>query len=170
MDRINGKVYVDIIVRGTDSGRVPFQDGKTLTLFFSTFVPRMLWHDKPNSSTGRQFNRAFHLSQSSFTFVPTTQLGELYWNFGMSGVVFGMTIIGMIFGYIASAFSVGRITTLPRFLVLLMAAYYLAIRFEVNIALQYSTFVRLVILIVMVDFLIGSFGLYKRPERSQVTH
>lgn len=169
MTRLNGKVYVDIIVHGTDSGQAPFLEGKTLTLFFDTFIPRMFWPGKPNSSTGEMFNHAFQLSQSRYTFVPTTQLGELYWNFGMTGVVVGMLLIGVVFGYLGSAFSMGRMTTLPRFMVLLLAAYYLAIRFEVNIALQYSTFIRLVLLVAIVDFFIGSFRLHRRPQISATT-
>jgi hypothetical protein len=161
-ERIDGKVYVDIIVDGTDSGRVPFLAGETLTLFFKTFVPKMFWPDKPESSTGRMFNLAFHLSESKFTYVPTTQLGDLYWNFGMPGVVVGMLCIGMMIGYLASTFSVGLAITLPRFLVLLLATYLLAIRFEGNIALQYSTFLRLVFLIWLMDAAIGFFGLHQQ--------
>lgn len=163
-DRIDGKVYVDIIVDGTDSGRVPFLSGETLSLFFKTFVPRMFWPDKPESSTGRMFNLAFHLSESKFTYVPTTMLGDLYWNFGMPGVVVGMFIIGMTIAYLASTFSVGLAITLPRFLVLLLATYLLAIRFEGNIALQYSTFLRLVFLIWLMDAVIGFFGLRQRLD------
>lgn len=165
-DRINGKVYVDIIVSGTDSGRVHFQEGETLVLFFKTFIPRMFWPEKPASTTGQLFNMEFHLSESRYTFVPSTQLGELYWNFGTIGVIFGMIGIGVFFGYLASAFSLGKVVTLPRFMVLLLATYYLAIRFEANIALQYSTFIRLVFLIVLIDFfVIKFFGLYQRGEK-----
>jgi hypothetical protein len=166
-DRINGKIYVDIIVAGTDSGRVNFREGDTLTLFFKTFIPRMFWPDKPASTIGQLFNHEFQLSESRFTFIPTTQLGELYWNFGTNGVIFGMIGIGMIFGYLASVFSVGKAITLPRFMVLLLATYYLAIRFEANIALQYSVFIRLVFLIVVIDILIKLFGLYQRDKKIQ---
>ena len=160
--RIDGKVYVDIIVHGTDSGQEPFLKGKSLMLFFDTFVPSFFWHDKPQASIGQIFNHAFHLSQSTYTFAPATQLGEFYWNFGTIGVVFGMLGIGLIFGYIASVLSIAKIVTWPRFMVLLVATYYLAIRFEVNIALQYSIFVRLVMLVAVMDTLMGFFGLRQK--------
>ena len=70
--------------------------------------------------------------------------------------------IGLIFGYIASVLSIAKIVTWPRFMVLLVATYYLAIRFEVNIALQYSIFVRLVMLVAVMDTLMGFFGLRQK--------
>ena len=45
---------------------------------------------------------------------------------------------------------------------LLLATYLLAIRFEGNIALQYSTFLRLVFLIWLMDAAIGFFGLHQQ--------
>jgi hypothetical protein len=156
--RVNGKTYIDIIVAGIDSGKVDYQDGYTLTLFFKTFIPRMFWPEKPNNSIGQLFNQEFSLSESKYTFVPATQLGEMYWNFGMIGVVFGMMGIGMIFGFVASRFSVGGNMTLPRFLVLLLATYYLAVRFEGGFANQYSIFVRLVFLVAVLNVFIQFFG------------
>jgi uncharacterized membrane protein len=118
----------------------------------------MFWPEKPNNSIGQLFNQEFSLSESKYTFVPATQLGEMYWNFGMIGVVFGMMGIGMIFGFVASRFSVGGNMTLPRFLVLLLATYYLAVRFEGGFANQYSIFVRLVFLVAVLNVFIQFFG------------
>lgn len=161
VQRIDGKVYVDIIVVGTDTGRVPLMYGESLGWFFSSFIPRFLWAGKPDISIGQVFNWAFQLSESRFTFVPTTQLGELYWNFGLFGVIAGMGVIGAVFGWLSRVLSSGFMT-LPRFLVLLVATYYLAIRFEGNIATQYSTVVRVIILIWVVDVLLRQFGVSRR--------
>jgi hypothetical protein len=160
--RVDGKVYIDIIVAGTDSGSVERLWGESLTWFFESFVPRFLWPGKTQPSIGQLFNHEFNLSASRFTFVPTTQLGELYWNFGMAGVIVGMMLIGVVFGQLSSALLDRSGMTLPRFMTLLMATYYLAVRFEGNIASQYSTFVRLLILIWLVDRLMRSFGISRR--------
>jgi len=157
-ERIDGKIYIDIIVAGIDSGRVPYLGGESLGWFFSSFIPRFLWADKPDISLGQQFNRAFHLSESRLTFVPTTELGELYWNYGMFGVIAGMLLIGLIFGQLAGALLDRSAMTVPRFMTLLMSTYFLAVRFEGNIGYQYSTFVRLVILIWIGDRLLRLFG------------
>jgi len=160
--RVDGKVYVDIIVTGTDSGSVERLWGESLTWFFESFVPRFLWPEKTQPSIGQLFNHEFNLSASRYTFVPTTQLGELYWNFGMAGVIVGMMLIGVVFGQLSSALLDRSGMTLPRFMTLLMATYYLAVRFEGTIASQYSTFVRLLILIWLVDRLMRYFGVSRR--------
>jgi hypothetical protein len=161
-NRLNGKIYVDIIVNGTDSGQVDFRKGDTLFLLLQSFIPRMFWPEKPNISIGQLFNHEFQLSESKFTYVPTTQLGELYWNFGMTSVILGMMCIGMVFGYIASLSSVGMAMTLPKFLVLMLATYYLAVSFEGNIANEYSVFIRLVILVALINGFVGIFGGHQR--------
>jgi len=161
-ERIDGKRYVDIITTGTDSGKQPFLYGKTLSTFFASWIPRMFWPEKPDISTGQMFNRAFKLSASRLTMVPTTIPGELYWNFAMPGVIIGMFVIGMIFGSISSAVSGGSGMTLPRFLILLLATYFLAMRIEGNVATQYSTFLRLVILIWAIDKFYRWRGLSRR--------
>jgi hypothetical protein len=164
--RIDGKVYIDIIVAGTNSGKAPFMYGETLSLFFQSFIPRFLWPEKPNISTGQLFNRIFRLSGSALTYVPTTQLGELYWNFAMPGVLAGMLVIGLIFGRLSSVLASGHMT-IARFMVLLVATYYLAIRFEGNIAAQYSIVVRLVILIWLLDLVFRGAARVVRGPKSQ---
>jgi hypothetical protein len=164
IQRVNGKVYVDIIVAGLESGSVSRLNGESLVWFLSSFVPRALWQGKPEISLGRRFNLEFDLSASRYTYVPTTQLGELYWNFGFPGVVVGMFALGMILGYLSSLLSESKRITICRFLTLLMATYLLAIRFESNIALQYSSFVRVLLLIGLIDYLFRIIGLSRRQS------
>lgn len=162
MERIDGKRYVDIITTGTKSGKVDFLYGETLTTFFASWIPRVFWPEKPDISTGQMFNRAFGLSASPLTMVPTTIPGELYWNFSMPGVIVGMFLIGMFFGLISAGVSHGASITLPRFLVLLLATYFLAIRLEGNIATQFSIFLRLALLVWLIDKLYRSIGWSRR--------
>lgn len=162
--RLDGKVYVDIIVNGTESGKVPFLEGETLKYLLYSLVPRMVWPQKPDMSTGQKFNLAFHLSDSPLTFVPTTQLGELYWNFRLFGVFIGMLIIGCFFGLISSLFLSDGCVTITRFMIILLASYFLALRSEVNIALQYSTFIKLFLFIFFCNKLINIFGLYQKKS------
>jgi hypothetical protein len=161
VQRIDGKVYVDIIVAGTTSGRVQYLEGESIAWFFYSFIPRSMWREKPDISIGQVFNLRFNLSESRFTFVPTTQLGELYWNFGMTGIVLGMLLIGVVFGWVSAVAMGGSGVTLPRYLVLLTCTYFLAVRFEGNVATQYSTFIRVVIFIWLIDGLLRLFGVSK---------
>jgi hypothetical protein len=160
--RVDGKMYVDIIVAGTGSGRVPRLDGESIGWFLNSFIPRFIWRDKPDSSIGQRFNRAFHLSGSPNTYVPTTILGEFYWNFGMAGVAVGMLCVGMVFGRLAGALLDQARMTVPRFVTLLMSTYYLAVRFEDNMANIYSTFLRLLVAIWLADQMLRLFGISSR--------
>ncbi len=164
--RIDGKVYIDIIVGGTSAGTAPLLYGETLKLFFSSFIPRVLWPQKPNISTGQMFNQAFNLSASRYTFVPTTQLGDLYWNFAVPGVVVGMTLMGMLFARLGGMMADGAQLTLPRFIIMMLCTYFLAIRFEGNIAAQYSTVIRLVVLMWLVDRFLRFMGASRRPVKT----
>ena len=165
--RVDNKVYIDIIVAGTDSGRVDRLNGESLWYFFTSFVPRAMWAGKPVTSTGQLFNREFGLSASRFTFVPTTQLGDLYWNFGWPAVLVGMTAIGFIFARLAGIFFDRSGMTLPRFLALMMATYYLAVFFSGNIASQYSTYVRLLFVIWLLDRFMRFMGVSRRIRRPE---
>lgn len=162
--RIDGKIYVEIITSGTESGKVPYLYGKSINLFFGSWIPRVFWPEKPDISYGQEFNRAFHLSNSRYTFVPMTMLGELYWNFAMPGVILGMFLMGMILRGVATSVSNGRSITLPRFLVLLLVTYFLAIRFEGNIANQFSTVMRLVALVWIIDRIYRALGISHRVQ------
>ena len=162
--RIDNKIYIDIIVAETDSGRVPRLNGESLGYFFTSFVPRALWPDKPVTTTGQLFNHAFGLSASRYTYVPTTQLGDLYWNFGWPAVTIGMLAIGFIFARLAGVFLDESGMTLPRFLCLMMASYYLAVHFSGNIASQYSTFVRLLFVVWLLDRYLRAIGISRAPR------
>jgi hypothetical protein len=78
---------------------VPYENGRTLfypTLAF--FVPRILWPDKPKHTLGREFAETFrviHILDEQTSISPTVT-GELYWNFGVPGVLIGMALWGML--------------------------------------------------------------------------
>jgi hypothetical protein len=88
---------VAIVIR--DVGRwVPYAKGETL--FYPTvafFVPRVLWPEKPMLTLGREFGRTFRVIPEADrkTFIAATVPGELYWNFDLPGIVFGMALWGI---------------------------------------------------------------------------
>jgi hypothetical protein len=83
-----------------DTGRwVPYESGRTLflpTLVY--FVPRVLWADKPLFTMGREFGETFRLVHilDERTSVAATVPGELYWNFGLPGILIGMAVGGVL--------------------------------------------------------------------------
>lgn len=75
-----------------------YQGGKTLALFFTAFIPRFLWSEKPVLDVGRKFaveywNQPINVQNS----IAPTAIGELYWNFGLIGVLIGMFLLGVIY-------------------------------------------------------------------------
>lgn len=153
-DRVYARKYVDIIVARTGVD-VPYQGGTTLAYVIYSFVPRAIWTGKPQISTGQLFNEQFQLSQSKLTFVPSTFLGELYWNLGVPAVIVGMGLIGAVFG------AVGRLQrslermTAPRFILLLMTTYFLVLRFEAGIGQQFGKMGRILIALLALHFVLS---------------
>jgi hypothetical protein len=77
-----------------------FQWGQTMQYADYAFVPRFFWPEKPNVSRGAWFTMylgASNRESESSSSTGITAVGELYWNFGLPGVVIGMLGIG--FGY-----------------------------------------------------------------------
>lgn len=166
LDRIDGRKYVEIITQHAGVN-VPYQDGETLKLFVYSFVPKVIWADKPQISTGQLMNRTFKLSASPLTFVPSTMLGEFYWNYGIAGALLGMLCLGIVFGAINCVFLPDDRFSTARMLALLVAAYFLAARFEASIGSQFGQLIRVLLILAVLDSAVGVLGL-KRPARGSV--
>ena len=66
-----------------------------------TFIPRLLWPDKPSVSRGAWFTAylgAAAREEEATTSTGISATGELYWNFGVPGVAVGMCGIGLLYG------------------------------------------------------------------------
>lgn len=153
-DRITLKQSVELILirAGKD---VEFQNGRTIKPLLYAFVPRFILPDKEDSSmTGRLFNQEFKISASAQTKIATSQVGELYWNYGWPGLVIGMLAIGTVMATIASALRLDTVQTLPRFLFLLMSVYVLTLRFETALAQNYTIWARAALLLLLLNLLI----------------
>jgi len=138
--RLSLKGSVQMIVDGTGNG-VAFQHGYTLTPILEAFVPRILWSDKPDIQTGRLVNATFHVSDQLDTYISPSHLGELYWNFGWPGVVFGMLIIGAVLGCVGRL-NLRQYPTVTRLLLLVITIDQLVYGFEGALANSYVVWLR----------------------------
>ena len=78
-----------------------FQWGQTMQYASYAFVPRFFWPEKPDVSRGNWFTMylgASNRESESTSSTGITTIGELYWNFGIPGVVIGMLGIGLGYG------------------------------------------------------------------------
>ena len=134
-----GSVKMVVTRTGVD---VPYEHGYTLIPLISTFVPRLIWPGKPDIQAGQLVNKAFHVSQVAATYISPSHLGELYWNFGWSGVVLGMPLIGFLFGFIGARFNLREGRTVTHLLVTVVTLHYVVQGFEGTIAVSYVVWLR----------------------------
>jgi hypothetical protein len=140
-ERLSLKTSVETIV--TKTGDItPFQHGYTLTPLISTFVPRLIWPNKPNVAVGQIMNKDFRVSDVADTYISPSHLGELYWNFGWAGVVVGMTLIGLLLGYLGTRFDLTQAATITRIMVVVVTIRLMILGSEGEIATQYVLWIR----------------------------
>lgn len=156
VERTNLKPSVTLIMEKTGM-KVPYQNGDTLIPLAYVFIPRFIMPDKADAQVvGQTFNQQFRLSEDPRTYVSPSFLGELYWNFGWSGLIVGMFLIGALFGVIGGGFNLAEHTNVARLLVVMTTIYLLCFRFEGNIALQYTLWIRSVVMIWLLHVLFRS--------------
>jgi hypothetical protein len=140
-ERASVRGSLRVIVENTGNG-VNFQHGYTLAPLLATFLPKIIWGDKPSVPVGQLVNKEFHVSEIADTYISPSHLGELYWNFGWPGVILGMAIIGSMFGFVAGRFNQANARTATGLLVMVLTIKQLIVGFEGAIAPQYVVWLR----------------------------
>lgn len=89
-------LYADVVQRTPRS--IPHWNGRTYHSLVGAFVPRILWPDKPPKLVGNQFGHRYsYLSPDDrHTSINLPTPIEFYVNFGENGVLFGMTLLGVV--------------------------------------------------------------------------
>jgi hypothetical protein len=75
--------------------------GATMDYLLYAFIPRVFWPKKPNVSRGAWFTAylgAAHSEDTATSASALTAEGELYWNFGLAGMIAGMAVLGWLIG------------------------------------------------------------------------
>lgn len=85
-------------------------DRAPLTLVAVGVIPRIIWSDKPYVSRGAFFTSATLKNRTSSEKEATsstaiTPMGELYWSYGIFGVIAGMSAMGFMAGFTYEIFS-----------------------------------------------------------------
>ena len=95
--RVDALGHPAVIIRDTPS-KVPYQDGRTIGLIFLSYIPRVVWPEKPIIGIGLWIQEKYN---NSPIFVQShlgpSWIGEFYLNFGTPGILLGMMWLGLIF-------------------------------------------------------------------------
>ena len=94
--RLNALTLPCIIVRDTPDV-VPFQGGWSIGYIFVSYIPRVLWPDKPVTTIGQWITDNYGAGPHIRSNTGPSWIGELYMNFGNPGVIFGMLLMGLFF-------------------------------------------------------------------------
>lgn len=87
-------------------GVLPYRHGETIYNWIAAPIPRSLWPEKPLISAGKPIGiKLFGLERSG---VPPGAVAEMYWNFGLIGVVLGSLSLGWLFRRLHDLFA-GRL-------------------------------------------------------------
>jgi hypothetical protein len=140
LERASNKRNVEILFDhvGVD---VPLLYGHSLVGIPMAFVPRLLAPDKEDFSVGLLFGKLIYKTGGD-VYISISHLGELYWNFGWAGVLFGMGAFGLLLGYIGMKFNLERQVTLTRVLVLLITVQAMCIGFSGTMPVSYLLWMR----------------------------
>jgi hypothetical protein len=152
---LKGNVELEFVRVGRE---VPFQDGRTLVAVPLAFIPRLIWPDKPDVSTGQLFNHEIIRSEFTDTYISPSHVGELYWNYGWPGLVLGMLTIGAILGFVAAKCSLAERVSVTRLLILLATIQYLCWGFEGVISVSYISWIRSLAAIGLLQLLLAKRG------------
>ena len=96
-NRLNALGIVTVIVRDTPD-IVPFQGGWTIGYAFLAFIPRLFWPGKPSITFGKWVTENYGAPGTDVVSdTGATWVGEFFFNFGFTGVLLGMAIIGIYF-------------------------------------------------------------------------
>jgi len=102
---LSGQDFVDVeilvLIKNRFPAKTDFLYGETYLSLFAAPIPRQMWPQKPLEPGGLLGSYFF---PGEKTGAPPSQIGELYINFGIGGVVLGMLIWGIIFRYLSDYF------------------------------------------------------------------
>jgi hypothetical protein len=82
--------------------RVPYWGGETYSNIYTSFIPRIIWPDKPKGTIGNQFGRRYrYLGKNDYsTSYNLPWIVEMYANFGRLGVLMGMPLVGLLLAFL----------------------------------------------------------------------
>lgn len=103
MNRMAGFDSLALVLKYTPDV-MPYQYGKTIIVAPLLLIPTFLWPGKyqflESVASGVRFGQEYYGIENSVSGVSITQIGELYLNFHLFGIVIGMFLMGILYRFI----------------------------------------------------------------------
>ena len=137
--------------------------GETMNYVLYAVIPRLFWPDKPNVSRGAWFTAYLGAASSEDTARTASALtaeGELYWNFGLVGMIAGMAALGWLIGRLMwKTAGVDPRANPIRMLAYLMTIFLVASELEAG-----TMFVGILASTIVLRLMIKSYELFGKPS------
>lgn len=93
---------------------VPYLSGDSYKPLLTSFVPRLIWSEKPEERMGQTFGHRYGLlhPEDKNTSINVPWIVEMYANFGAPGVLIGMTFVGFFLAFLEAMFNRPKMTDL----------------------------------------------------------
>jgi hypothetical protein len=131
---------------------VPYLHGASLVDLPLAFVPRLVVSDKATLNIAQLYTHQIAHSEED-TYISISHMGDLYWNFGWTGMLAGMLVAGVILGVVGSGSSLEHGSSLTRVMVLLVTVQTLCIGFEGEVSTSYVLWMRSLAAIGLLHFI-----------------
>lgn len=136
--------------------RVPYWMGASYRTLLTSFIPRLLWPDKPQATVGQEFGHRYLLLNDTdeVTSFNLPWLPELYANFGIPGVLLGMFGVGVLFRFLVQKFTAPRDRTFEYVLgvTLTFQLFYAESNFALMIGGLLLTFIAVALILKAISF------------------
>ena len=76
---------------------IPYKNGKTFLSVATNLIPRFIWSKRVAYDYNYEFSKEYAGWQGTRGSTGATNIGELYMNFGITGLVIGMFILGLLY-------------------------------------------------------------------------
>ena len=133
---------------------LPFLNGSSLTDLPYLFVPRLLAPDKVHVPIGQLYTHKIDKSEQD-TYISVSHISEWYWNFGWPGIAFGMSLTGLMLGFIGARSSLEDGVTLTRVMILVATVQSMCLGFEGEIPSTYSVWLRSIAAILLMHLVLA---------------
>jgi hypothetical protein len=85
--------------------KMEYRNGEMLYAWLAAPIPFSYWPDKPKwANQGLTLNQKIFDYRGSVSGCPPGLMGELYWNFGLTGTLFGLFFAGLVYRQIYASF------------------------------------------------------------------